>query len=255
MGELTNYIILIIGKLVLFLNTKMWCSINFRFCCWFLLQEVCLKASSAILSQKHRSLFTSEVETQSQQQKFLGLHFFFTWTFAICLFKVGGKLAEGNFSKSNVTPSCLNGLLDIVNELCTSASSLVTKKSYLQCMFEQQVIQDFISKVEGMKFLVWQSVGTLHSCGNRDCLKDRVTVKKCHCSSPFVPGCSENTETKQPRLQDWGFNPLVTWGNSQSALPRTKANLFAVTKGIQQPSRDSYLHEGLQAIASLQIQW
>lgn len=154
MGELTNYIILIIGKLVLFLNTKMWCSINFRFCCWFLLQEVCLKARSAILSQKHRSLFTSEVETQSQQQKFLELHFFFTWTFAICLFKVGGKLAEGNFSKSNVTPSYLNGLLDIVNELCTSASSLVTKKSYLQCMFEQQVIQDFISKVEGMKFLV-----------------------------------------------------------------------------------------------------
>jgi len=50
--------------------------------------------------------------------------------------------------------SYLSGLLDIVNVLCTSANSLVTKKSYLCCMFEQQVIQDFASVVEGMKFLV-----------------------------------------------------------------------------------------------------
>jgi len=63
-------------------------------------------------------------------------------------------LAEGKFSKSNLMLSYLSGLLDIVNVLCTSANSLVTKKSYLCCMFEQQVIQDFASVVEGMKFLV-----------------------------------------------------------------------------------------------------
>lgn len=56
--------------------------------------------------------------------------------------------------------------------------------------------------------------------------------------SPFVPDCSENTETNQPGLQDQGSNPPVTWGDSQSALPDTEDDGFAVAKGMQQPSRD-----------------
>lgn len=165
-------------------------------------------------------------------------------------------MAKGNLSKPNLMSSYLvSGLLDIVNVLCTSTGSLVRKKSYLHYVFEQQVIQGFASVVEGMKFLVQWSVGTQHSCGNWGYLKDKVTEKKCCSSSSFVPGCSENTETNQLGLQDQGSNPPVTLGGFKPALPGTEEDGFAVTKGIQQPSRDWSLPEGSQAIGSLKIQW
>lgn len=49
--------------------------------------------------------------------------------------------------------SYLNGLLNIVNVLCISVSSVITTKSPLHCVFEQQIIQDLVAVVEGMRFL------------------------------------------------------------------------------------------------------